>query len=296
MTKLLEGVIPILVTPFDETGRIDVDSLRAADRFQHRRPACMASAWRSARRSSSSARRSATWSRARSSTAVAGRVPVVINSGAPGTDLAVQYSRAAEAAGADALMVIPPHFMPASSEEIADYYRTIDRAVGMPIILQDIPQAPVPPGLALRLAGECGNVRYIKVETLPITSKVAEMTAAAGEALTVFGGAGGSYFIEEMRRGAQGTMPFCSQPAAFVETWNRFRAGDEAGARRVFDDTIMAVNRLGAQGGDLFYHLHKQLLVRLGVIRSAHVRSPTIRVDPVSQREIDELIDRLAPA
>ena len=44
---------------------------------------------------------------------VAGRVPVVINSGAAGTDLAVQYSRAAEAAGADALMVIPPHFMPA---------------------------------------------------------------------------------------------------------------------------------------------------------------------------------------
>ena len=91
-------------------------------------------------------------------------------------------------------------------------------------------------------------------------------------------------------------MPFCSQPRAFVETWERFQAGDEAGARRVFDASIMAVNRLGAQGGDLFYHLHKQLLVRLGVIRSAHVRSPTIRVDPVSQREIDELIDRLAPA
>ena len=72
-----------------------------------------------------------------------------------------------------------------------------------------------------------------------------------------------------MRRGAQGTMPFCSQPAAFVEIWNRFRAGDEAGARAVFDATIMAVNRLGAQGGDLFYHVHKQLLVRLGVIRSA---------------------------
>ncbi len=119
------------------------------------------------------------------------------------------------------------------------------------------------------------------------------MAAAAGEALTIFGGAGGSYFIEEMRRGAQGTMPFCSQPAAFVETWSRFRAGDEAGARRVFDDTIMAVNRLGAQGGDLFYHLHKQLLVRLGVIRtraSSAVRRSA--VDPVSQREIDELIEQ----
>lgn len=295
MTKLLEGVIPILVTPFDEKGRIDVDSLEQLVDFNigagvHGVGVALGSEIFKFSEAERDLVARAVVGR------VAGRVPVVINSGAPGTDLAVQYSRAAEAAGADALMVIPPHFLPASSEEIADYYRTIDRAVGVPVILQDIPQAPVPPGLALRLAGECGNVRYIKVETLPITSKVAEMTAAAGEVLTVFGGAGGSYFIEEMRRGAQGTMPFCSQPAAFVETWSRFRAGDEAGARRVFDDTIMAVNRLGAQGGDLFYHLHKQLLVRLGVIRSAHVRSPTIRVDPVSQREIDELIDRLAPA
>ncbi len=91
-------------------------------------------------------------------------------------------------------------------------------------------------------------------------------------------------------------MPFCSQPAAFVETWNRFQAGDEAGAREAFDATIMAVNRLGAQGGDLFYHLHKQLLVRLGVIRTAHVRGPTITVDPVSQREIDALLERLVPS
>ena len=49
------------------------------------------------------------------------------------------------------------------------------------------------------------------------------------------------------------------------------------------------------QGGDLFYHLHKQLLVRLGVIRTAVVRRPTITVDPISQREIDALIDQLVP-
>src|SRR5690606_32133815 len=130
-------------------------------------------------------------------------------------------------------------------------------------------------------AEACRNVSYIKVETLPITTKVAEMAIAAGEALTIFGGAGGSYFIEELRRGAKGTMPFCSQPAAFVQTWNRFQVGDEAGARRIFDGSIMAVNRLAAQGGDVFYHVHKQLLVKLGVIRTAVVREPTAAVDAV---------------
>jgi 4-hydroxy-tetrahydrodipicolinate synthase len=293
--RTIRGVVPILVTPFDEKGRIDEDSLQSLIDFNiaagvHGLGVALGS---EIFKFNEAERDQVARAVVRH---VDGRVPVIVNTGAAGTDLALHYSRAAEAAGADALMVIPPFFMPASAGEIADYYRSIDAGVGIPIILQDIPQAPVPPGLALRLADDCRNVKYIKVETLPITTKVADMSAAAGERLTIFGGAGGSYFIEEMRRGAKGTMPFCSQPAAFVETWNRFQAGDEKGARQVFDASIMAVNRLGAQGGDLFYHLHKQLLVKLGVIRHAFVRSPTIIVDPVSQREIDELIEQLATA
>lgn len=291
-SKTIKGVVPILITPFDTEGRIDTDSLEQLIDFNidagvHGLGVAIGS---EVFKFSEAERDLIT------KTVVGhvnGRVPVIINTGASGTALAVQYSQAAEAAGADAIMVIPPHFMPASAEEIADYYRTIDKAVGIPIFLQDIPQAPVPPGLAMRLKQECTNVAYIKVETLPITTKVAEMSAVAGDELVIFGGAGGSYFIEEMRRGAKGTMPFCSQPAAFVETWNRFQAGDETGARTAFDASIMAVNRLGAQGGDIFFHLHKQLLVRLGVIRTAMVRSPTVTVDPVTQREMTELIDQL---
>jgi dihydrodipicolinate synthase/N-acetylneuraminate lyase len=290
--KPLQGVIPILVTPFDEGGRIDVDSLQSLIDFNIAAGVHgLGVALGSEIFKFSEAERDVVTRAVVDH--VAGRVPVVINSGASGTDLAVQFSRSAEDAGADALMVIPPHFMPASAEEIADYYRQIDTAVSVPVILQDIPQAPIPPSLALRIANQCGNVCCIKVETLPITTKVADMAQAAGERLTIIGGAGGSYFIEEMRRGSRGTMPFCSQPAAFVETWNLFQAGDEKGARRIFDASIMAVNRLGAQGGDLFYHLHKQILVRLGVIRTAVVRSPTIALDPVSRREVDELVEEL---
>jgi 4-hydroxy-tetrahydrodipicolinate synthase len=223
-------------------------------------------------------------------------VPVVINTGAGGTDLAVAYSRWAEEAGADALMIMPPSFMPAGSAEVLDYFRAISAAVRIPIFLQDTPAAPIPPGLARRLAEECGHVRYIKVETLPVVQKVAEMTAAAGDTLTVFGGAGGGYFIEELRRGSRGTMPFCSQPAFFVGVWNRFRQGDERGARALFDASIAPVNRLAAQGGDIFYHVHKQLLVRQGIIRSAKVRSPTLTIDAITQREIDELLGDLLAA
>jgi 4-hydroxy-tetrahydrodipicolinate synthase len=53
------------------------------------------------------------------------------------------------------------------------------------------------------------------------------------------------------------------------------------------------VLRLGSQAGDLFYHVNKQLLVRLGVFRTAVVRAPTTAIDAITQREIDELLERL---
>ncbi|WP_375451348.1 dihydrodipicolinate synthase family protein [uncultured Devosia sp.] len=291
---MLHGVIPILVTPFHEDGRIDEESLANLVDFNidagvHGLGVALGS---EIFKFNEAERAQVTACVIR---AAAGRVPIVINTGAAGTDLAIHYSRAAEAAGADALMVIPPSFMPVSAEEIFDYYLAIDRAVGIPLILQDVPQGPVPPGLAIRIIEACRNVKYIKVETLPVTSKVAAMAAVAGDRLTIFGGAGGSYFIEEMRRGALGTMPFCSQPADFVAVWDAYQRGDEAEARQRFDSTIMAINRLGNQGGDIFYLLHKQLLVRRGVIRTAFVRSPTTALDPVTAGEIEQLLAKIVP-
>lgn len=291
---MLHGVVPILITPFDSEGRIDEESLSNLVEFNIRAGVHgLGVALGSEVFKFNEAERAQVT--ACVIKAANGRVPIVINTGAAGTDLAVYYSKLAEAAGADALMVIPPSFMPVNADEIFDYYVAIDKAVGIPIILQDVPQGPVPPGLALRIADACKNVTYIKVETLPVTGKVAAMSATAGDRLTIFGGAGGSYFIEEMRRGALGTMPFCSQPADFVAVWDAYRAGDEKKAREHFDRTIMAVNRLGNQGGDIFYAMHKQLLVRQGVIRTAFVRSPTTAIDPVTARELEELIAQVVP-
>jgi 4-hydroxy-tetrahydrodipicolinate synthase len=290
----MQGVFPILVTPFDEKGRIDEESLARLIDFNidagvHGLGVAIGSEVFKLTEAERGQVTRCVIDQVRK------RVPVVINTGAGGTDVAVHYSRSAEDAGADALMIIPPSFLPAGAAEVLDYYRAISAAVQIPIFLQDIPVAPIAPSLARRIAEECAQVRYIKVETLPVTSRLSDMVAGAGDRLTVFGGAGGTYFIEELRRGSLGTMPFCSQPAAFVEVWNLFRQGDVRRARAVFDAKIMAVNRLSAQSGDIFYHVHKQLLVRQGIIRTATVRGPTALIDDITRREIEELIGDLYP-
>ena len=143
-SSAIRGVVPILVTPFHLDGRIDEESLSRLIEFNiaagvHGLGVALGS---EVFKFNEAERAQITRATVK---AVNGRVPVIINSGAAGTDLAVFYSKAAEAAGADALMVIPPSFMPVSSEEIFDYYRAIDAAVGIPIILQDVPQGPSPP-------------------------------------------------------------------------------------------------------------------------------------------------------
>lgn len=291
----MRGVFPILVTPFDENSHIDLDSLRSLVEFNleagvHGLGVALGS---EVFKLSEAEREQVTRIVVDQ---VRGRVPVVINTGAAGTDLAVFYSRTAEKNGADALMIMPPAFMPAAPDEVRDYFRAISSAVRIPIFIQDTSSTPVSPTLARQISEECQWVGYIKVESLPVAAKVADMVLQAGDRLVVFGGAGGSYFIEEMRRGSVGTMPFCTQPEEFVEIWNLYQSGNEDAAREVFNRMILPVNRIAAQGVGLFYHVHKEILRQRGVIRTSRVRSPTPSVDEVTRRELQRVIHELYPS
>jgi dihydrodipicolinate synthase/N-acetylneuraminate lyase len=288
----MRGVFPILVTPFDDQSRVDEESLRRLVEFNigtgvHGLGVALGS---EVFRLSEAERRQVTGivvDEAR------GRVPVVINTGAQGTELAVHYSRMAEEDGADALMVMPPTFVPAGPEEVREYFRAISDAVRIPIFIQDAGSTPFAPSLACQIAEESERVRYIKVESSPPAEKVGEAVAQAEDRLTVFGGAGGDHLIEELRLGSQGTMPSCSQPEAFVEVWNRFHSGDEPGARAVFDRLIAPVNRIAGRGWSAFYHTHKEVLRRRGVIRSATVRGPIAPPDQATARELRAVIELL---
>ncbi|EAR51862.1 dihydrodipicolinate synthase [Oceanicola granulosus HTCC2516] len=227
---------------------------------------------------------------------VEGRVPVVMNVSAPGSEVACQLAREAAEAGAGRLMVWPPDFFPASADAVVDHLARIADAAGLPIILQDVPQAPIPPGLALRIADAVPLVDTIKVETQPTVLQVQAMVEAVGDRLTVLGGAGGGTLVEEHRRGARGTMPFASQSADFMAAWDALERGDAAAAEEVLARRILPVSRLGFQGRDLFYHVHKALLRRRCLFRTTLVRPPTDAPDAVTQGEIDRLLAHLSPA
>lgn len=290
--RTMTGVYPILSMPFDDKGRIEVEDLQrevefAIDAGVHGLGIAMAS---EIFKLSEAERDLASTTVVEQ---VRGRVKVVVNTGAPGTDLAVQYSRRAQELGADAVMVIPPTAIPTTSAQVREYYRRISDAIDVPIFIQDIDSAPVPPPLAVQIARESEKACYAKVETPPTPPRVTEAKALGGDDLIVFGGAGGNFFLEELRRGSVGTMPACAIPEVFRRTWDLYQRGADDEATREFNRYGPLLRQLG-QGLGIAYHLTKEVLRLRGVFRKgAHVRHPAAPPDALAFQETARLVEEL---
>jgi 4-hydroxy-tetrahydrodipicolinate synthase len=70
---------------------------------------------------------------------IAGRIPLIAGSGTAGTAKSVALSRAAEAAGADALLVVTPYYNRPTQEGLFRHFTAIADAVSIPLILYNVP-------------------------------------------------------------------------------------------------------------------------------------------------------------
>ena len=289
--RTMRGVYPILAMPFDEKGRIDVEDLEhevefAIDSGVHGLGIAMGSEIFKLSEADRDLAAKTVIGQTR------GRVKIVVNTGAPGTDLAIQYSRRAEELGADAVMVIPPTTVPTTAAQVREYYRRISDSINVPIFIQDIPDAQVPPPMAVQIARESENACYAKVECPPMPPRITEAKALGGDDLIVFGGAGGNFFLEELRRGSVGTMPACAIPDVFRKAWDLFQDGKDEEATAEFDRYMPLLKQLGQALG-INYYLTKEVLRLRGIFKAAYVRHPAAAPDEGAYREIRSLVESL---
>ena len=225
---------------------------------------------------------------------VNGRVPLVVSSGHTGTDAAVRLSQEAQDLGADALMVLPPYFLKTDGDGLMFYYEAISKAIGIPIMVQDAPlltQVAMPPALLARMGKEIEHVRYVKVEAPPTAPKITGLLSAASGSLVLFGGLNGQFFLEEMERGARGTMPGSDMTVLYVRVWNAFESGDKDCAWELFT-RMLPLMRFELQPG-MGVSAMKHNLAAAGVIKSTRVRHPTASLSAESIRELELLRARL---
>ena len=138
----------------------------------------------------------------------AGRVPVLIGTGAEWTDEVVRTSREAESMGADGVMIIPPFYSVPTDDELYAHYKKVSDAISIPIMVYNNPataNVDMQPELIARLA-QIPNCKYVKESTLDPT-RVRDIIRLAGERMTVFAGVLG---YESFWLGAEGWVAVCS--------------------------------------------------------------------------------------
>jgi 4-hydroxy-tetrahydrodipicolinate synthase len=223
--------------------------------------------------------------------ATAGRVPVVAGVSARATRMALDYARRAEDAGAAAVMLAPPDNT-RNLDLVFEHFRLVAEAVSVPVVVQDEPVntgVVMPAPFLVRLLDEIEGCRYLKLEETPTLPKITAVKQRAKEQVGVFGGLGGLYLYEELLRGADGIMTGFGFPQVLVGTYERFVAGDRAGAQEFFFRYLPLI-RYEAQLGVGGVTIRKQVFARRGAIASPHARFPAPAVDELTLAELDDLI------
>lgn len=207
---------------------------------------------------------------------IGGRVPVIATVSHPASRVAAELAASAEGLGAAAVMTLPPFFgrWRAGLGEIRAHFEDLDRAVGVPIVLQDhmLTDIALPVDFLADLAADLERFQYAKLESGNIIHKARALRAAAGEHLAgVFGGNSGIFLPEEREAGCCGTMPACYMPDVFRRAWDLLEAGEMDAAMAYF----APFSRLAAYEKDVCNRcVWKELLVRRGVIACGAVRQP----------------------
>ncbi len=167
---------------------------------------------------------------------VAGRVPVLTGVSEYDTRRAIRYTQAAEKAGADGLMLLPPMVYVPKSHELTAHFLGVAQNTSLPIMLYNNPPAyrTVIGNDVLTALAPIKNIVALK-ESAPDTRRFTDLLNAFGERFTLFAGLD-DVALEGLYLGAKGWVSGLTNafPKESVELVAAFNRGDHAKALEIY--------------------------------------------------------------
>jgi 4-hydroxy-tetrahydrodipicolinate synthase len=162
---MFRGLMPAMVTPFDERGEIDLGATEAVvERFIEAGVDGI-----SPLGSTGEASHLASEERKRFieevTKIVGGRVPLVVGVGAAGTREAIELARHAQSVRVDAVLIVSPFYWKVGEEALFRHFAAVAESVGIPVLVYNLPMLTgidLSPSLIARIAAECPNVTGLK--------------------------------------------------------------------------------------------------------------------------------------
>ncbi len=293
MTSAITGIFNILATPFDANQKLDLVSLRRLVEFQLDMGVyglTILGVLGEAAKLSLNERRLVLETVMET---VDHRVPVVVGTSHTKVETCISLSHAAFCAGASGVMIAPPRMPGAQDDDIIALYSRIADQVDGAIVVQDFPpvnDVVMSAPMLARLAEQIPNARYLKLEDPPLMEKITSIRALTDQ-FQIFGGLGGMFLLEELQRGASGTMTGFAFSEVLVAVYETFRAGRMADAEAIFDLYLPLIRYENQPVINLT--IRKQLLHRRGAIDHPTPRHPFAEISANSEQEMDWILRRV---
>lgn len=285
------GVGTALITPFDASGHVDLDTLgKLIDRqIKGGADAIVMTGTTGESPTLTGSEKREIWRLARERIdASERRVPLIAGSGSNDTAVAAKLSHNAELDGADALLVVTPYYNKSSPRGIVEHYKAISRSVSLPIIAYTVPSRTgigIPLDVWSDLAA-IPNLVGVKDATGDIHHTSA-LCAALGasehpNALAVYSGDDEST-LPVLALGGCGVISVVSNliPEEIHEMCRCFAAGENGAALDIWRRTYSLIRALSCDVNPIPI---KAALSELGLC-SPYLRLPLVPLDP-HKREI----------
>ena len=271
------GIVPLLETPFDDTGGIDLESLTRLihDTIAGGVAGLMAPLVASEVHALSLEERGKVVRHV--ATVIAGRVPFVVGASSDNVEECRAFAGLAEEVGATAYLVAVPQACYGYPDRILEFFQSIAESSRIPLIIQDLQWNA--PGLDLStirtLEEQLPPLVGMKIETVPAGPKYTSVRSAMGEGFYISGGWAIPQLIEALDRGVDAMVPESALVRVFVAVYRAY-------ARRRRDDAVRLFRQLlpvlAFSNQELYQSIafFKRLLVRKGLLRSAAMRPPRV--------------------
>ncbi len=230
------GIYPALITSFTSSGELDLEGIQANVEF-------LIGKGISGLLVCGSTGEAAALTRDERITVIqtvvktaAGRIKILVGTGAPATAETIRNCQEAKQAGADAVLIITPFYIIPSQDGLYEHYKAINDAIKMPFFLYNLPQhtgVDITIDSLEKLAG-LEYIRGIK-ESSGRGSYIAEAIARVGARMAVIEG-GDDVVFPSLCMGAAGSIVALGNlaPAELVSIYQAVQAKDIEKARSIY--------------------------------------------------------------
>ncbi|MBU2329806.1 MAG: dihydrodipicolinate synthase family protein [Alphaproteobacteria bacterium] len=297
LNEKAKGVYVIALTPFTETGELDLDSTdRMVDFYLERGATGLTVLGMMGEAQKLTIEESQTYVR-RILRRVDGRVPVVAGVSAAGFAQMQALTTMVMDDGAAGVMIAPPSSL-RNDQQIVTYYKQAAEFIGdTPFVLQDFPlvtSVTIPVSVIQTIIDQIPTCVCLKHEDWPGLSKITALRTASGtpgkRRISILCGNGGVFLPEEMARGADGAMTGFAYPEMMRDVVLHHERGDAERAQDIFD-AYLPLARYEQQPG-LGLSIRKYIMAKRGAIATPTLRKPGGSLSPTDINEVERLIAR----